>query len=85
MAHPHEGVQPRFLNESDDLSLAGERARQTSDSQPDTLEVRQDSVAILDGTLQRLRRPLIVGLAAAGVTVVIAAVIRMLLRADQPE
>lgn len=71
-----------FLTQQDEMSLAQERAAQTDESVPDTLEVRDDSVAILQGTLGGMRRPLLVTVVAVGATVLLAvgvsAVIRLL-------
>ena len=69
-----------YLSHRDEMSLADERAAQDTESVPDTLEVRSDSVAVLDGVVGRLRRPALVAagiaLAAAVVAVGLARVLR---------
>lgn len=68
------------LTQTDQMSLAEERAAQTSDSEPDTLEVRDDSMVILEGAVSRLRRPVLIAVAAAGAVVVVALGVSLLLR-----
>lgn len=57
-----------FLTEADEMSLAESKARQAPDSEPDTLEVHDDSLAILQGEVGAWRRPVLIalGVAAAG-------------------
>jgi hypothetical protein len=69
-----------FLTQSDEMSLADERAAQTPASQPDTLEVRDDSLAILQGTMGGVRRPVVIAVAVVGAAALVAAAIGILLR-----
>lgn len=62
----------RFTTQLDEMSLADEQAAQTPSSEPDTLEVRDDSRAIFQGVMNDLRRPLAMALVAAGVAAVVA-------------
>lgn len=64
---------PRHLTLMDERSLADEESAQTAESVPDTLEVRDDSRAILTGTMNSLRRPLAIA-AVVGVIGVLVAV-----------
>ncbi len=62
----------RFTTQLDEMSLADEQAAQTPSSEPDTLEVRDDSRAIFQGVMNDLRRPLAMALVAAGVAALVA-------------
>lgn len=62
----------RYLTQMDEMSLADEQSAQTPESDPDTLEVRDDSVAILQATTSDLRRPMLIAGAVAGLAVLLA-------------
>jgi hypothetical protein len=68
---PDEG-RHRHATQMDEMSLADEQSAQTPDSEPDTLEVRDDSRAIFQGVLSDLRRPILMVMAAAGVATLVA-------------
>lgn len=74
--HPH-------LTKKDEMSLADERSAQTRDSDPDTLEVRDDSSAILQGTMNDLRRPLVIGIVVVGTIALLAMGLRAFMRRAQ--
>jgi hypothetical protein len=71
----------RYLTQADDMSLADERSAQTPESEPDTLEVRDDSNAILQATMNDLRRPMLVTVLAVGAVAIVAAGLGALMRA----
>ncbi len=69
--HGTEASTPTgFLTEADEMSLAESQARQAPDSEPDTLEVRDDSLAILQGEVAAWRRPVLITLAVVAVGLV---------------
>lgn len=70
----------RYLTQMDEMSLADEKSAQTPDSGPDTLEERDDSMAILQGTVSDLRRPLLTAGALAGAALLLAAGLGALIR-----
>jgi hypothetical protein len=70
----------RYLTQVDEMSLADEQSAQTGDSDPDTLEVRGDSRAILEGTMNDVRRPLVIAVVVAGTVVLVAVVLGALIR-----
>ena len=71
--HPH-------LTQKDEMSLADERSAQTRESDPDTLEVRDDSNAILQGTRNDLRRPLLIAVVGVGAVALLAVGLGALMR-----
>jgi predicted NBD/HSP70 family sugar kinase len=74
MAHatdPTEYGHAGLLTEADEMSLAQSRARQTDDSVPDTLDVRSDAVAVLQDSMEPLRRPTQAALAALALSLVV--------------
>ena len=70
----------RYLSQMDEMSLADEQAAETPESGPDTLEVRDDSMAILQGTMNDLRRPLLIAAAVAGMAALLAVGLGALMR-----
>lgn len=62
----------RHLTLMDEMSLADEKSAQTPESDPDTLEVRDDSRAILHSTMNDLRRPLAIAAAVVGTAILLA-------------
>lgn len=70
----------RYLTQKDEMSLADEQSSQTSESDPDTLDVSDDSSAILQGTLQDLRRPLLIAAAVVGTVALVAVALGVLTR-----
>lgn len=71
----------RYLTQMDEMSLADEKSAQTRESDPDTLEVRDDSSAILQGTMNDLRRPLLIAAAVVGMAALVAVALGVLKRA----
>lgn len=72
--------QHPYLTQKDEMSLADERSAQTRESDPDTLEVRDDSNAILQGTMNDLRRPLLIAVVVVGTIALLAVGIGALMR-----
>lgn len=70
----------RLLTHADEMSLADGQRAQTEDSLPDTLEVRDDSTSILQGTVGGLRRPLLIAVSIVGAVAVAAVVVGALVR-----
>ena len=69
----------------DEMSLADEESARTHQSDPDTLEVRDDIIAIVHSTMLRLRRPLMAAAAVVGTTLLVAvgrAVLMRVVRRD---
>jgi hypothetical protein len=64
----------------DEMSLAEEESAQTPESSPDTLDVGDDSIAILQGTMNDLRRPLLIAGAVAGTAALLAVGLGVLFR-----
>jgi hypothetical protein len=75
-----EAGSHRHLTEWDEMSLADERSAQNPESDPDTLEVRDDSMVILEGAMSDLRRPLLIAGALAGTAVLLTVILGALLR-----
>ena len=59
-----------LLTEADEMSLAEALARQSPDSVPDTLEVRDDSLAILQGEVAAWRRPVLMALGVVAIGII---------------
>lgn len=79
MQAPDQGAH-QFVSQRDEMSLTDERAAQTDTSVPDTLEVREDSLAIVQDTVGNLRKPVLITIAIIGAGVVLAATVSALLR-----
>mgnify|MGYP001811556727 CR=1 FL=1 len=60
-----------FLSDADEMSLAASRAAQGPESVPDTLAVRSDSIAVMQGTMDRFRRPAVIAVSVVGVAIAI--------------
>ena len=60
-------TQQHFLTKHDEQSLAEEVATPNKGARLDTLEVHEDSMAIVQGTLSEMRKPaLVVGVVLGG-------------------
>lgn len=70
----------KFSSVADEKSLADERSVQSDASLQDSLEVRDDSLAILNDTTHRLRRPILVIVASIGVAALLAVALSALAR-----
>lgn len=69
------GNGTEFAGQADELGLAQERARETVDSLPDTLEVRSDAYSVMEDQVAPLRRPVMTAaIVAAAVVVVLVGV-----------
>jgi hypothetical protein len=55
-----------FASAADEMSLADSLWAQGPDSVPDTLEVRNDSLAVMQNSMVGFRRPVIVAVTAVG-------------------
>lgn len=62
-----ESGQSSFLTERDEMSLADEQLAVGPESVADTLEVRDDSLAVLQNDLAGLRGPARVAIIAVGI------------------
>ena len=64
-----------FVSDADEISLAEARSTVGPDAVPDTLEVRSDSIEVLQNSMERFRRPVVIAVAAAaaGVALLVAA------------
>ena len=64
-------TQRHFLTKHDELSLAEEVATPIKGARSDTLEVHEDSMAIVQGTLSEMRKPALVAGAVVGAAVLL--------------
>ena len=83
MAHrqmSNGNTQQHFLTKHDEQSLAEEVATPNKGVRPDTLEVHEDSMAIVQGTLSEMRKPALVVGVVVGATVLLVLGIGMLIR-----
>jgi hypothetical protein len=64
-----------FASDADEVSLADSLWSQEPDSVPDTLEVRNDSIAVMQNSMASFRRPVViaVGVVGAAVALLVAA------------
>jgi hypothetical protein len=74
-------IRQKHLTESDELSLAAAQEALAAESRPDTLEVRDDSLAILHIAVSELRGPLVVAAAVLGTFTLLAVGAEGLVRA----
>lgn len=58
-----------FASAADERSLADSIWSQGPESVPDTLEVRNDSIAVMHNSIAGLRRPALAAVAVAGIVV----------------
>ena len=58
-----------FASGADEMSLADSLWSQEPDSVPDTLEVRSDSMAIMQNSMANFRRPVVIAVAVVGAAV----------------
>lgn len=72
---------PTFAAEADELSLANARSHVADEAVPDSLDVRTDSLMVMNGALQRLRRPAFAVAVGLAITVVAVATVSALTRA----
>ena len=64
-------TQQHFLTKHDERSLAEEVAMPIKGARPDTLEVHEDSMAIVQGTLSEMRGPAMIAGAVIGVSILL--------------
>jgi hypothetical protein len=55
-----------FLSDADEASLADSRGAQGPDAVPDTLEVRNDSIAVMQNSMANFRRPVVIAVTVVG-------------------
>ena len=55
-----------FASGADEMSLADSLWSQGPDSEPDTLEVRNDSIAVMQNSMEGFRRPVVIAVAVVG-------------------
>ena len=80
-AKPHP-ERSTFAAEADELSLGdAESARTSGKGKPDSLDVRSDSLMVMEGTLQRLRRPVVAVAVGLAIAVLALATVGVLARA----
>jgi len=79
MAQPQADL-PNFAAEADELSLADARSHAADDAVPDSVDVRTDSLMVMHGTLQRLRRPVIAVAAGLAITIAVVTAVGILTR-----
>ncbi|MDO8308729.1 MAG: hypothetical protein Q7V58_10290 [Actinomycetota bacterium] len=58
-----------YATQDDEMSLSAERAAADSSSLPDTLEVRSDALGVMQASMGRVQRPVMVALGAVAVVV----------------
>jgi hypothetical protein len=58
-----------FASDADEVSLADSLLSQGPDSVPDTLEVRNDSLSVMQNSMEGFRRPVIIAVAVVGAAV----------------
>jgi hypothetical protein len=64
-------TQQHFLTKHDEQSLAEEVATPIKGARPDTLEVHEDSMAIVQGTLSEMRKPALVAGVVLGAAILV--------------
>jgi len=63
-----------FASDVDEMSLADALESQDPDAVPDSLEVRSDSLEVMQTSMEGLRRPVIIAVAAVGAAVALLVV-----------
>jgi hypothetical protein len=76
--------QHSFATADDELGLAQERAKDTDGLLPDTLEVRSDSLEILQGSMERIRLPMLIAGAVGGAIVLVLVAAALVGRIRRP-
>ncbi len=64
---PHASL----ATEADEISLASAEALQTDGAPPDPLDVRSDSMAVMQSAIARLKRPALLAAAVVGLGLVV--------------
>ena len=64
-------TQHHFLTKRDEQSLAEEVATPVTSARPDNLDVHEDSMAIVQGTLSELRGPAMIAGAVVGASILL--------------
>lgn len=64
-----DAASSAFASEADEMSLADSLWSQGTDAEPDTLEVRNDSLAVMQNSMADLRRPVVIAVAVVGAAV----------------
>ncbi len=66
---PQDAASSAFSSEADEMSLADSLWSQGADAAPDTLEVRNDSLAVMQNSMANFRRPVVIAVAVVGAAV----------------
>jgi hypothetical protein len=66
---PQDAAAPAFASAADEASLADSLWSQGPESVPDTLEVRNDSIAVMQNSMADFRRPVVIAVAVVGAAV----------------
>jgi hypothetical protein len=66
-----DAASSAFSSAADEASLADSLWSQGPDSVPDTLEVRNDSVAVLQNSMNSFRRPVVIAVSVVGAALAI--------------
>jgi hypothetical protein len=80
---PQDAAASTFASAADEASLADSLWSQGPDSVPDTLEVRNDSIAVMQNSMANFRRPVVIAVAAVGAAVALLVAAGFLRRLGQ--
>lgn len=61
-----DSIPSAFSSAADEMSLTDSLWSQGPDSVPDTLEVRNDSMAVMQNSMANFRRPVVIAVAVVG-------------------
>jgi hypothetical protein len=64
-----DAVPSAFASAADEMSLTDSLWSQGPDSEPDTLEVRNDSMAVMQNSMVNFRKPVVIAVAVVGAAV----------------
>ena len=78
-----DATSSAFLSGADEESLADSLWSQGPGSQPDTLEVRNDSIAVMQNSMAGVRRPVVIAVAVVGAAVALLVAAGFLRRLGQ--
>lgn len=66
---PQAPAPSAFASDADEMSLTDSLWAQGPDSVPDTLEVRSDSMAVMQNSMANFRKPVVIAVAVVGAAV----------------
>jgi len=78
-----EAASSAFASGADEVSLAESLWSQGPDSVPDSLEVRSDSIEVMQNSMEDFRRPVVIAVAAAAAGVALLVVAGFIRRLGQ--